>query len=560
MTRETPAQAAAPITPADYLRANSDAYEWLVAQIRRVAARREPEAVLDCVASAARFAAEFHPGRFADGAIENLALDIGRRLEAICDVAQERLDAPVVRADGRRRVLHVAPNVSLGGHTPLMRHWVETDRSSCHSLVLLDQKAPVPGAWLDTIRSSGGCLVALPPSSPLQTARRLREVSRRSADLVAWHVIGADVIPTVAWAAPDLPPVALVDHCDHQFWLGSSVADVLVNLRSIGSEHTAERRYAQRQFVLPIPLVDDRLDIPREAARQELPIGSDQIVLLSVGRERKYRPCGRYDFAATAWRVLECEPRAHLYVLGASASGIAPYLRGRVHPRLHFMGRVDGRPLLLYRAAADVYLESFPYGSQTALLEAGLSGLAAVPSYAPLSPMLVAHDDAVADLVVNPKDEEAYVTRVATLVRNPEQRAELGRALRDRLIVDHVGRGWMSHLASLYGATDGLVHCPRPIPDSTCQPTPADVGLGLWSAVGDGRTSAGEAALGSREGTLRHEAFVARSVGDYPTARRAAWRAARRDPRQLASWRLLAVSLLGRWSGRLRRVIPTLQT
>ena len=59
--------------------------------------RKQAEAVLSRVAMAAGLAAKFHPGRFADGAIENVAFEIGVRLDGLSwprvDVLLSRLSA-----------------------------------------------------------------------------------------------------------------------------------------------------------------------------------------------------------------------------------------------------------------------------------------------------------------------------------------------------------------------------------------------------------------------------------------------------------------------------------
>jgi len=75
----------------------------------------------------------------------------------------------------------------------------------------------------------------------------------------------------------------------------------------------------------------------------------------------------------------------------------------------------------VYRAAADIYLEGFPFGSQTALLEAALVALPVVSSYAPLFPLLAANDDAIQDLITNPKEEQEYMERVDLLIRQPPE-------------------------------------------------------------------------------------------------------------------------------------------
>lgn len=75
----TPSNGLAP--NAGFLRANSDAYEWLLGQLQKMDLRKGAEAVLGRLAFAAQFAAEFHSGSFANGATEpthNVTSGMGR--------------------------------------------------------------------------------------------------------------------------------------------------------------------------------------------------------------------------------------------------------------------------------------------------------------------------------------------------------------------------------------------------------------------------------------------------------------------------------------------------
>jgi len=537
---------------ADFLTANSETYEWLVEKPKSMKLQMgTKEAVLHRLQNVATFAMQFHPGRFADGMLENPVLELGADLEKPVSVAGD-FQLPVVRERGRRRVLHVTLSLALGGHSPLLYQWVRNDKSSCHSVVLLNQQSEVPDVWQEALKHEGGSLIVLPPArSLLEKAWWLRELARRTADLVVLHVICPDVVPVVAFATDSCPPVVIVDHADHMFWLGGTIADMLVNLRSLGAHHTAARRFLRRNAILPIPLVDSAGETSRHAARQALGIGADQIVLLSVGRDIKYRPCGSYDFVATANKILDSHTKAHLYVVGASAQGMAPYLRCRPHERLHFVGRVDNPTL--YRMAADVYLESFPYGSQTALLEAALRGLPVVPAYSPLAPMLVANDDALRDLLTNPGDEHEYVERACQFIGKPGHRIELGQVLRQRLLVDHVGEGWLDRLAAMYREADGLAHRPQAIPNSQCQTTHADIGLSLWQAMACCPATSVRGNPSDKAATVLHyRAFVAKAAGNYAHARRYAWRAIGHAPFRQQHWRLLLIAMLGRVAGPLR--------
>ncbi|MEQ1544352.1 glycosyltransferase [Methyloglobulus sp.] len=525
-----------------FLLANSTSYEWLVRKIQAMNPQKEQETVLSSVQKAAWFAGYYHTGRFADGAIENVAFNIGIDLDAHSPEL-ESFKLPSIRMSGRRRILHVTPGLSMGGHRQLLYQWIYNDRTSCHSLALIDQVGEIPKQYYEIIQNSGGSLVALPPSNCYEKAQLLRALARNTADLIVWHLIGPDVISMVAFATHECPPVVLIDHCDHLFWLGSSVADLVVNLRTLGAELTAERRFASCIEVIPIPLLESKNNMSRGDARRILGIKEDQIMLLSIGRAEKYRPYGVYDFVMTANKLLDRQQDAHLYVVGESTVGITPFLNCALHDRLHFMGSIDDPSI--YRSAADIYLESFPFGSQTALLEAALSGLPVVPAYAPLFPMLVANDDALTDILPNTKNELEYIKRVEALIREPEQRAAFGDTLRKRLLVDHVGNGWLDRLTTLYQTTDLLTHNPKLIPTSTCTMTDMDISLSQWHV--EARKPNSPSISNDDVGTvLCHTAFVSKAVGDFATALRYAWCAVKHDPYRFLAWRLLLIALMGR--------------
>jgi glycosyltransferase involved in cell wall biosynthesis len=536
--------------PDALLSMNDDAYMWLVRSVQSAARQGSSERTLQRIEAAACFAAQFHTGRFADGAIENPALQAGVELQRR---APERLQATRVClpcTSERRHVVHVTTRVSaIGGHTRMLYHWVGLDRSARHSLVLTAQTAaPVPGWLHSAIRRSGGALTILPDDGICQRALRLREIVTRHVDLVVLHHFGADVVPIVAFAVPECPPVAVLNHADHLFWLGSSVADAVINLRTAGSRHTEDRRFVPCNAVLPVPLAPSRVT-SRQSARRQVGIGADQLVLLSVGRASKYRPCGAYDFPATAGRILERRPNAHLYVVGAAREDLLACARGPLHPRMHCIGPMEDPSL--YRAAADVYVESFPFGSQTALLEAALSGLPVVPAYAPMFPLLVANDDALEGIVSNPRSELEYLERVDTLLQRQDERERLGQTLQASVRAEHTGQGWLNRLGAVYRLAERLQHAPKSIPIASSLSSRDDVALAIWHAM-SGRTYLQAPPDALACAVLPHAAYVAKEAGDYRAARRYAWRSVLQSPKSPALWRLLVVALMGR-GGRLAK-------
>jgi hypothetical protein len=75
------------------------------------------------------------------------------------------------------------------------------------------------------IEKSGGQVIILPlKASLLERAFWLRQALQSSIDLVMLHP-GIDIVPLVAMATADCPPVAIVNHADHLFWIGCSIAE-----------------------------------------------------------------------------------------------------------------------------------------------------------------------------------------------------------------------------------------------------------------------------------------------------------------------------------------------
>jgi glycosyltransferase involved in cell wall biosynthesis len=502
----------------NYLSRNRDAYEELVGTIQRLGDRIGPDLRLGLIAQASWFASVNHPGLFADDRIENVALEIGAGLDRLTDRSASTVRLPAV--GGRRHVLHVATKVGgIGGHTHTIRFWAETDRESAHSVVLTQQvHDPVPEPLCRAITASGGRVVVLPVQAPPTVkARHLRDLAR-GATFVCSHHFTEDVLPVAAFATPDLPPIGIVNLMDHAFWLGGSVADTVINLRQIGWTEGVRRRGIRHNTLLPIPLCEPPA-LDREVTRERLGIPADQTALLSVGRAIKYVPMPTHDFFSTGAALLAEHPGATVYLVGVDAGQARPHLKPGADARFHCLGSID-RPDA-YRAAADIYLEGFPFGSQTAMLEAGLAGLAPVPAFNPICPLLVAQDEAFDGLVEAAPDEASYRQAVGELIRSPRWVRELGAECAARVRAAHTGAGWLDRLATVYRTMAGMTHAAYPIPRVPAAAEPGDVGLSLFHAF---NTDPGGSADTDIRYKLRQAAFEAAFLGREAGNYLGAWR------------------------------------
>jgi hypothetical protein len=511
---------------AKFLLANHHHYQSLVAHLHRIDFLRSAQSAetgLNCVELIARFASSFHCGHFADGAVENVGLQIGGRLESLCSEPGPLPTRPLT-GDGRRHVLHVASATKdVGGPTRTILNWIINDAGARHSLVVVGQGRRAIPSWLSqAVAATGGDTIALPDAAPLlQKAAWLRRISQAGVDVVITHHYTFDVVPLAAFATDDCPPVGLVDHSDHVFWLGGCVADAVVSLRAVGGEMCRRRRFVRSTVPLPIPLPVPAGDASRADARRRLNIPASQVMLLSVGSVYKYVPAPARDFRRTILRLLEQNPGAHFYLVAWAWDGDCPaFLQEVRHDRFHYIG--DVRDASDYQSAADVYLEGFPFGSQTAFLEAGLSGLPAVRAFAPASALMVTNDLSLDGVVGTPVSEEEYIAQAEKLIRDVDERGRAGRMLSKSILDHHTGNGWRRHLSAAYDSLGQARHWPHPIPTSTFAPEPVDLAVSAWHAT-KGRTPAdGAEAEQLRDGELRRLiwdiAYGLREGGDYGEA------------------------------------------
>jgi hypothetical protein len=446
------------------------------------------EAVLDwCLRNAARCAAarSFEEAALWAHVGAGTAVAYGHRylcvpqLEALLLHLAATLAVPAARATSGtrpRRWLHVfSITMGIGGHTALARRWIARNpQGDRHDVVLTMQaRDDVAPALAEAVHRTGGEVTSLACVGALtERAAALREQAWRDADVVVLHAHMWDVIPALAFGVAGGPPVLLVDHADHAFWVGCAVADVVVDIRDSGLALSTSLRGARASAVLPVPLEDGGVPRPDRAGvaakLRGMRVLDRGLVLLTIGSSSKYRAHARLDFVAAAERIVDEVDDSILIAIGPDPRderwrAAAARTRGRM---VAVGERAD---LPLWHAACDLYLESFPVGSYTALLEVGLAGRAFVrkPWLAPPHALPI-DQGALAPFAPAP-DPRTYVTQALALARDADARARCAEVARQSVAAVHCGAGWDAQLGALERAieprhTIGLRFAPQPMP------------------------------------------------------------------------------------------------
>jgi len=422
-----------------------NSFNWCLENARRSLERRNPNHALGWCSTAAWLASRR----------SSFGLLASPDIEHIIARAASVLPRPFFqRKEGcqGKRWLHVFTEAyEVYGHTKLCRIWIENDAAkNCHSVLLTSQDYPIPENLRVLVESKGGSLVKLDPSLPLlDRAAALREYAYEHADAVVLHIHMDDLIPMAAFSVPGGPPVVYMNHADHAFWIGRSVADVVFDIRDSGRKWTLNHRCVPRSQIVPIPL--DRTTNGDEAfqkqakaeARRKLSLPQSAVILLTIGGAKKYLPMKDLDFTLVAERILQRNPQALLIAVGPKCTGNWKRLSLLTQGRLQPVGvQAD---LTNYHLAADIYLEGFPAGSLTAMLEAGLAKLPCVSAPKQVAPPCSSDGIALGE-VRRPVDLDDYVAQVEALIADPETRRQQGIALSHRIFEHHCGDGWLQYL------------------------------------------------------------------------------------------------------------------
>jgi hypothetical protein len=395
---------------------------------------------------AAEFAWLDHPGMFRDAGLESL---LGR-LRRTALASQDRHGS-----SGRtlgRGVVHVLTQAAeLGGHSRLAWRWIDADPQSRHSVVLTQPPEwPIPAALDAAVRQAGGRVVRLRGSPRRRIAELARAVA--DADSVVMHVDPADVVAAAALSGSDRPPVMLVNHADHVFWAGADAADAVACIRTSGRDLAYRRRGvpASRLAMLPIPIPVPAA-VPfgagRSAARVALGIPNGSILIVSVASSYKFRPIAGVGMIDVAGAILAADPRFMLIVVGPVNAGPWAEIEARSGGRVRALGAIPNlRPIF---AAADLYLDSYPFASLTSMLEAGSHGipLVALQDHPAGCEILSSDSAGLTDMVAAGSVPE-LLGRLSELADHHADRAQLGQRTANRIATSHAGASWRASLAA----------------------------------------------------------------------------------------------------------------
>lgn len=405
-------------------------------------------------------------GFFVSPELEHLLIEIGQKTIT----KKSYFNPSKFGSKTPENILHVATCMQyLGGHSRMLLRWIKQDTERSHSLVVTDEpREAIPKSLKEAVSNSGGHIYVLRETigSLISWAKRLRQIAA-SVDLVVLHIFEYDVVPIIAFANKKAsPPIIFSNFNDHNFWLGVGISDVVANLRESGKRHSEKHRGVEtkRNALLPTILEPTQRILSRAEAKQQLGLPKNSILLLSIARAPKYKTIDGISYADAHVSLLEKYEQAFLIVVGSGYrkdwSNAIEQTQGRIIP-------YEQNPdTALFLQAADIYVDSFPFVSNTSLLEAGSYGLPLVSRYPYSSQaceLLGADMLGLTGNLIRVSNLEEYVLVLSRLIEDEEFRLNLGEATRQKIIETHIGINWQRYLNDLYQLATVLPRLTEPL-------------------------------------------------------------------------------------------------
>lgn len=350
-------------TPKEQLEKNLKSFNRQLANLKKYGFS-EVSAIM--AQRASTFATYRHTGLFASVELENFISAISSK-----KVRPKAIETPVKQGS----TLHILSRaLEGGGHTRVVERWISSSPlDEVHSALITRGGKPTQKLKVGISAHRGEIIVQRRFSRLIGRARKIQKISRNYSKVVL-HVHMDDILPLLAFSRNDnSPEIFHFNHADHRFWVGSTLPDRVIEMRSWGKTLSELKRGIFDSEVIGIPLPDrlENSNLDKSSARKTLGINEATEVFLTVGHPRKYLAETQLHFTEAVRALLLGFPKRQLFAVGPGGMLDAQWkkLVSDFPNQVSVLPYVPKEKLSLLIRAADIGLDSFPMSGGTAVLE-----------------------------------------------------------------------------------------------------------------------------------------------------------------------------------------------
>lgn len=271
-----------------------------------------------------------------------------------------------------KSVLHVMTTCyEFGGHTRVVERWIDnTKENYTNSVILLNpEKYSIPKLLKDNINMSNGELIQLQDNMNIvEKALHLREIGLEY-EYIVLHTHMQDPIATIAFGTEKFTrPVLFFNHADHMFWIGKTISDVVLDIRTKKSISPTYRNINDN-IICPIPCdYNNKISYSKTDARKQLNIDNNDKIIMTSASFFKFKPIGDDSIFDVYEEILTRNKTVKLVVIGTSKYWNKIYKKFK--NRVTLLTEVPFPEYLKYVYSSDLIIDSYPMNGETTLIDA----------------------------------------------------------------------------------------------------------------------------------------------------------------------------------------------
>jgi hypothetical protein len=266
-----------------------------------------------------------------------------------------------------KSILHVATEVySVGGHTRLMLNFIKAFPDYDHKIFLSNQRSAVPEFFenFEIYESQNETL--------LSKAITLEQMASNYEFIVLYHH-PYDILPLLAFGSSKFNrKTFLYNHADHMWGCGYSISNYIIEPYKRAINITAHYRGVNQDRIIygGIPLEFDDVSLFSSKKRYQI---------VTMASSYKFISNEELSFFHIMDLVLSSEPKAIWHIIGVSNGENDDWIniKTKYNERVILHGILEKDDAQKILQSSWVYVDSFPFGSMTSMLEGLSQGLPA---------------------------------------------------------------------------------------------------------------------------------------------------------------------------------------
>ncbi|WP_325948663.1 hypothetical protein [Pseudomonas putida] len=325
-----------------------------------------------------------------------------------------QVTVPAANAESRGCLHVVSEPYMQGGHTRLMERLAKMHEDPVDLLV-------ARGAEPAVLERLAGYFAHVEVAHGDDPCTRIQSIVDTLAqyDKLVLHIHPDDIITTVACGLLKQQrgaalKVYFVNHADHVFSFGASVADVYFEISAYGHYLDRKKNLACQKSFLAIPIDTSGAKVPGAL------LARDRIKVFSAASAAKFKPHRGLDMRPSITAILKRFRNAECWIIGANPLTNTWWWTVKLrYPTRFFIRRhLPYKDYLDFAGKADFYLDSYPMPGGTAFAEQLLNGrrcvglVAPFQGYSPAEGLKVASIDQLLASIEQPQPSAPVVEAV----------------------------------------------------------------------------------------------------------------------------------------------------